>query len=51
MVGGGITGLATGWYLRAADHPPAVTLIEASRRLGGKLWTRDLGGVRVEVGA
>ncbi|MDQ4131377.1 MAG: protoporphyrinogen oxidase, partial [Actinomycetota bacterium] len=51
VIGGGIAGLATAWYLRAADHPPAVTLVEASRQLGGKLCTGEIAGVQVELGA
>ncbi|MFN2556582.1 MAG: protoporphyrinogen oxidase [Nitriliruptorales bacterium] len=51
VVGGGIAGLAAAWYLRAADPPPAVTLVEASPRLGGKLCTRQIAGVQVELGA
>jgi oxygen-dependent protoporphyrinogen oxidase len=55
VVGGGITGLATAWYLRAAGSPgagppPTVTLVEASVRLGGKIRTEELGGVPVEAG-
>jgi oxygen-dependent protoporphyrinogen oxidase len=49
VVGGGITGLATAFYLQQAGH--AVTLIEAEARLGGKIRTDDLAGVPVEAGA
>ena len=48
VVGGGITGLATAWYLREAGA--AVTLYEAGERLGGKIQTGDLDGVPVELG-
>ena len=48
VVGGGITGLATAWFLRQRDVP--VTLVEASDRLGGKIETSALGGVPVESG-
>ncbi|MDQ3932158.1 MAG: protoporphyrinogen oxidase, partial [Actinomycetota bacterium] len=51
VVGGGVAGLATAWYLRAADSPPDVTIIESSSQLGGKLRTTAVGGVRVELGA
>lgn len=51
VIGGGIAGLATAWYLRAADNPPGVTLVEASRRLGGKVRTGEIAGVQVELGA
>ena len=48
MVGGGVTGLATAYYLRQAGA--AVTVVEAGDRLGGKIQTLDLGGVPVEAG-
>lgn len=52
VVGGGITGLATAWYLRSGGGPgrPAVTLVEAGSRLGGKIRTEELAGVPVECG-
>jgi len=59
VVGGGITGLATAWYLRngtsstggrSTDGRPDVTLLEECGRLGGKIRTEDLGGVPVEAG-
>jgi len=47
VVGGGITGLATAWFLRdTAD----VVLLEAADRLGGKIATSELAGVPVEAG-
>jgi len=51
-VGGGITGLATAWYLRDGLGPDGadVVLVEASGRLGGKIRTEELGGVPVEAG-
>ena len=48
VVGGGITGLAAGHYLRQAGA--AVTLLEARDRLGGKIKTLELDGVPVEAG-
>lgn len=48
VVGGGITGLATAYYLEKAGV--AATVIEAGDRLGGKIQTLDLGGVPVEAG-
>lgn len=53
VVGGGVTGLSCAYRLvRAANGLPLeVTLLEASERLGGKLRTVDVGGVRVEGGA
>ncbi|HEX2042976.1 MAG TPA: protoporphyrinogen oxidase [Acidimicrobiales bacterium] len=52
VLGGGITGLATAWYLSAAagPAPPRVTLLEASGRLGGKIRTEELAGLPVEAG-
>jgi oxygen-dependent protoporphyrinogen oxidase len=47
VVGGGITGLATAWFLRGRA---TVTLVEADARLGGKIRTDELGGVPVEAG-
>ena len=47
VVGGGITGLATAWFLRdRAD----VVLLEASSRLGGRIATVEMAGVPVESG-
>ena len=48
VVGAGIAGLATAWYLkeRGAD----VTLLEATDRVGGKVRTGELEGVPLELG-
>jgi oxygen-dependent protoporphyrinogen oxidase len=52
VVGGGITGLAAAYRLRRLLGPEArITLIEQSDRLGGKLRTVELAGVRYDVGA
>ncbi len=66
VVGGGITGLATAWYLRhglpgdetagrtTGEEPPddvEVTLVEAGDRLGGKIVTREIAGIPVDAGA
>jgi oxygen-dependent protoporphyrinogen oxidase len=48
VVGGGITGLATAFYLRQAGI--AATVLEAGDRLGGKIRTDELAGVPVEAG-
>jgi oxygen-dependent protoporphyrinogen oxidase len=48
VVGAGITGLATAWYLRQAGA--AVTVVEAGDHPGGKIQTRQLAGVPVEAG-
>jgi oxygen-dependent protoporphyrinogen oxidase len=47
VVGGGITGLSTAWFLR---HQARVTVLEAADRLGGKIRTSSLAGVPVEEG-
>ncbi len=47
VVGGGITGLATAWFLKDRAR---VTVLEADDRLGGKIRTSSLGGVPVEEG-
>ncbi len=55
VVGGGISGLAAAWELTggaAGQHPggPAVTLLEASPRLGGPLRSEVFGGRVVDMG-
>jgi oxygen-dependent protoporphyrinogen oxidase len=46
VIGGGIAGLATAWYLRtlaaAAGRPLSCTLFEASDRCGGKVLTETV---------
>jgi oxygen-dependent protoporphyrinogen oxidase len=49
VVGGGVAGLAAAVFL--ADGPHRVTVLEASGRVGGKLKTGEVGGVRVDLGA
>ncbi|WP_049565182.1 protoporphyrinogen oxidase [Streptomyces sp. SBT349] len=49
VVGGGISGLAAAHRLLAAGL--RVTVLESSDRLGGKLRTGRVGGVRVDLGA
>ncbi len=39
IVGGGITGLATAWYLTTAHSPLSCTVLESSSRWGGKILT------------
>ena len=54
VVGGGLSGLTTAYRLLRAnpDHTsPSLTLLEAGRRLGGKLHTIDVDGLPVEAGA
>ena len=52
VVGGGVSGLATAYYLNHLDETarPEVTLIEGSERLGGKVLTREVAGAVVDLG-
>jgi oxygen-dependent protoporphyrinogen oxidase len=49
IVGGGIAGLAAAFFLRG--QPVAVTVLEGSPRLGGKLAVSEVAGVAVDEGA
>ena len=49
IVGGGISGLASAFFLR--DAGVRVTLLEGSPRLGGKLAVSEIAGVAVDSGA
>jgi protoporphyrinogen/coproporphyrinogen III oxidase len=49
IVGGGISGLAAAFFLRAADA--TVTLLEGAPRLGGKLAVSEVAGIAVDEGA
>jgi protoporphyrinogen/coproporphyrinogen III oxidase len=49
IVGGGISGLAAAFFLR--DRGVAVTVLEGSPRLGGKLAVSEVGGIVVDEGA
>ena len=48
VVGAGIAGLATAWYLQQAGVDAVV--LEASDRAGGKVRTSELDGVALDVG-
>ena len=54
IIGGGITGLSAAYQLeksaRDAGKAVAVTLLESSGRLGGKIVTEKIGGLAVEGG-
>jgi len=54
IVGGGIVGLATAYYLqeeaRAAGLPLTYTLLESDRTLGGKIVTEHVDGFVIEGG-
>ena len=49
IVGGGISGLAAAFFLR--DQGAAVTVLEGSPRLGGKLAVSEVAGISVDAGA
>ncbi len=49
IVGGGISGLASAFFLR--DAGVRVTVLEGSPRLGGKLAVSEIAGVAVDSGA
>ncbi|MEV0178571.1 protoporphyrinogen oxidase [Streptomyces sp. NPDC050625] len=49
VIGAGIAGLAAAH--RLLERGARVTVLEAGRRLGGKLWSGEIEGVRVDLGA
>ncbi|SFC37214.1 protoporphyrinogen oxidase [Streptomyces aidingensis] len=49
VIGGGISGLAAAHRLLTAGV--RVTLVEASARFGGKLWSGEIAGLRTDFGA
>ncbi|MGH7151121.1 MAG: flavin monoamine oxidase family protein [Planctomycetota bacterium] len=49
VVGAGVAGLAAASALAARDC--AVTVLEARDRIGGRVWSADLGGQPVDLGA
>ena len=51
VVGGGISGLAAAAAVRRERPDVAVTVLEGSPRIGGKLVRAEVGGVTVDVGA
>jgi oxygen-dependent protoporphyrinogen oxidase len=50
VVGGGVSGLATAYYLRRDDPDMQVTLVEGADRLGGKVLTEQVAGHPVDAG-
>jgi oxygen-dependent protoporphyrinogen oxidase len=51
IVGGGISGLATAFYVKRLAPEADVTLLEAAPRLGGTMVTHDIEGFRFEGGS
>lgn len=52
VVGGGISGLASAYFLRVLSGGAVrITVLEESPRLGGKLRLGEVGGVTVDLGA
>ena len=53
IIGTGITGLSTAYYLRRQrpDDQLQITLLEASDRIGGKIYTEQFADVPVDIGA
>ena len=49
ILGGGLTGLTTAYYLNKAGI--SCTILEARNRLGGRIHTYDDGNEQVELGA
>ena len=50
VVGGGISGLATAWFLREANPSIRVLVLEAEERVGGKISSTAIDGVQVDSG-
>lgn len=50
VVGGGVSGLATAYHLLRGEDAPAVTLLEAGPRLGGKVASATVAGLPVDTG-
>jgi oxygen-dependent protoporphyrinogen oxidase len=51
VIGGGISGLATAFYVRRARPDVEVFVLEAAQRLGGTMLTREINGFRFEGGS
>ncbi len=50
VVGAGISGLSTAYYLRRLNPEAEVTVVEASPRVGGKIRSERAGGYLIEAG-
>jgi oxygen-dependent protoporphyrinogen oxidase len=51
VIGGGISGLATAFYVRKAQPDVQLTLLESAPRLGGTMLTREINGFHFEGGS
>jgi oxygen-dependent protoporphyrinogen oxidase len=51
IVGGGVAGLTAAYRLAQTDDPPAVTVLDADERIGGKIRSVDVGGLTLDAGA
>jgi oxygen-dependent protoporphyrinogen oxidase len=51
VVGGGVAGLTAAYRLTRAPDAPAVTVLEADARVGGKLRSVTVGDLELEAGA
>ncbi len=49
MVGAGIGGLSAAFRLQRAGY--AVTVLESTDHVGGRMWTEEMGGYRIDTGA
>ncbi len=50
VVGGGIAGASCAFFLSQQENPLPVVIVERNNRLGGRLFSTNLDGVRVDVG-
>jgi len=51
IVGGGISGLATAFYIKQAKPDVQITLFEKEKTLGGKMMTKNVDGFLFEEGS
>ena len=51
IVGGGISGLATAFYIRQKNPEVSITLFEKDERIGGKMKTKEVKGFLFEEGS
>lgn len=51
VVGAGVAGLTAAYRLTRNEDPPAVTVLEADERVGGKIRSVEVGGLTLDAGA